>query len=138
MKKCFIIFAFALFSSFSFAQEGVKVNKNSINIKEIAPVWPGCETSEETSKNCFNSQLNAHIKKNFKYPKDANGDLVRGRTVISFIVDETGKVKNIEATGDHKALNEEAMRIVRLFPEMKPGKRGGKAIPISYKMPFNF
>lgn len=138
MKNYLIIINFVLFTSFSFAQEGVKITRNSISIKEIAPVWPGCETGEETSKNCFNAQLNTHIKKNFKYPKDAKGDLVRGKTVISFVIDENGKVKDVKSTGDHKALNEEAIRIVRLFPEMKPGIRGGKAVPISYKMPFNF
>lgn len=138
MNKYLIIFMFALFTSFSFAQEGVKVNKNSVSVKEIAPVWPGCETSKENSKSCFSTQVNAHIKKNFKFPKDAEGGLVRGRTVISFLIDETGKVSNVKATGDHQALNEEAMRIVCLFPKMKPGIRGGKNVPISYKMPFNF
>lgn len=137
MKNCLLIITFALFTSFSYAQEGVRVQKNSVSTKEIAPVWPGCETSKETSKNCFNTQLNNLLKKNFKYPKDANGNIVRGRTVLSFTVDENGKVKDIKATGDHKALNEEAMRIVSLFPKMKPGIRGGKAIPVSYKMPFN-
>lgn len=138
MKKCFIILVFALCASFSYAQEGVKVTKNSVSVKEIAPIWPGCESGKETSKQCFSTQLNTHIKKNFKYPKDAKGDLVRGKTIISFVIDETGKVKNVQATGDYPALNEEAMRIVRLFPPMKPGKRGGKDVPISYKMPFNF
>lgn len=138
MKKYIIIFMFAIFTSFSYAQDGVKVSKNSVSTKEIAPVWPGCETSKETLKNCFNTQLNTLIKKNFKYPKDAKGDIVRGRTVIAFTVDKTGKVSDIKATGDHQALNEEAMRIVRLFPQMKPGIRGGKVVPISYKMPFNF
>ncbi len=137
MKKCLIIFTLALFTSFSYAQEGVRVQKNSVSTKEIAPVWPGCETSKETSKDCFNTQLNSLLKKNFKYPKDANGNIVRGRTVLSFTVDEKGKVKDVKATGDHKALNEEAMRIVSLFPIMKPGIRGGKAIPVFYKMPFN-
>lgn len=129
---------FALFSSFSFAQEGVRVEKNSVSTKEIAPVWPGCETSKEPSKDCFNTQLNAHVKKNFTYPKDAKGGIVRGRTVLSFTIDEGGKVMNIKATGDQQALNDEAIRIVRLFPKMKPGIRGGKTIPVTYKMPFNF
>ncbi len=138
MKKYLLIAVMAFFSSFSYAQEGVKVKDNSVSTREIAPVWPGCETSKEASKDCFNTQLNSHIKKNFKYPKDSKGSIVRGRTVLSFIIDETGKVKDIKATGDHKPINEEAIRIVKLFPVMKPGFRGGKATSISYKMPFNF
>ena len=135
MKKLILVTVFAIFTSFSYAQEGVKVGGNSVSTKEIAPVWPGCENSKETSMDCFNKQLNAHIKKNFKYPKDSQGGIVRGKTVLSFCIDETGKVKDIKADGDYKEINEEAIRIVKLFPEMKPGNRGGKAVSINYKMP---
>jgi protein TonB len=127
-----------MFTGITYAQEGVNVKGNSIITKEIAPVWPGCETSKEASKDCFNKQLMAHIKQNFKYPKDSNGAIIRGKSIVSFDIDETGKVKDIKATGNQKEINQEAIRIVKLFPEMTPGIRGGKAVPISYKMPFNF
>ena len=137
--KQFLFFAF--FISFSFAtysQEGVTVKGNTITTKEIAPLWPGCEKSTETSKDCFNKKLNEHIKANFKYPKDGNGNFIRGKSVLSFCIDEKGKVKDITAEGPHKAINEEAIRITKLFPDMKPGMRAGKPATIYYKTPFNF
>lgn len=138
MKYFFLFSMITLFSFNSYSQEGVTVKGNSISTKEIAPVWPGCEKATDSSKDCFNKQLNAHIKANFKYPKDSKGNLIRGRSVLSFGIDETGKVKNISAKGPHKAINEEAIRITKLFPVMKPGMRAGKPATINYKMPFNF
>lgn len=133
---CFCVFSLFIFSGV--AQEGVKVQGNTISMKDIAPVWPGCEKDPASPKDCFTEKLNAHIKKNFKYPKNAKGELIRGVTVLTFCIDEEGKIKDIKAEGPHKEINEEAIRITNLFPKMKPGMRGGKAVSINYKMPFNF
>ena len=138
MKKIILISAIFFFTSVSFAQEGVKVEGNSVSMREIAPVWPGCEGSELSSKDCFNKQLNLHIKENFKYPRDTKGGFIRGKSTISFSIDETGMVDDISAVGPEKAVNEEAVRIVKLFPKMKPGYGGGKPKKIEYKMAFNF
>jgi len=138
MKNIFFICLFGLFTLTGFSQEGVNVKGNSVSTKDIAPVWPGCEKDPAPSKDCFNKMLNQHIKKNFKYPKNSKGEVVRGRTVLAFCIDEKGKIKDIKAEGPHKEINEEAIRITKLFPQMKPGIRGGKPVSINYKMPFNF
>lgn len=138
MKRILLIFALLIFSTNSYAQEGVKVSGNTITIKEIAPVWPGCEESDLSNDDCFNKQLAKHIKSNFKYPKNANGQIVRGKSVITFYIDEDGKVCKVSAEGPEKLVNQEAVRITKLFPVMKPGHRGGKKIEVKYKMPFNF
>lgn len=138
MKNLLIIFMFTFLPFLTFAQEGVKVKGNTITTKEIAPVWPGCETSDKSSKDCLHDKLNLHIKENFKYPRDSQGKFIRGKSVISFSIDANGEVKDISAEGEYREINEEAIRIVKLFPKMKPGQRGGKPISVKYKMPFNF
>lgn len=138
MKKLMFVFVTLFVGAASFAQEGVKVNGNRISIKEIAPVWPGCENSELSTKDCFNKQLNLHIKEQFKYPRDTNGDLVRGATTVAFVIDEKGVVTGILAEGPKKLINEEVKRVVSSFPKMQPGMRAGKEIPVKYKMAFNF
>jgi periplasmic protein TonB len=35
-------------------------------------------------------------------------------------------------------LNEEAMRVVKTLPEFKPGKQGGKPVPVWYMVPITF
>ncbi len=138
MKKIILVSAIFLFTCLSYSQEGVKVTGNSVSTREIAPVWPGCEGSELSSKDCFNKKLNLHIKENFKYPRDTKGGFIRGKSTISFCIDETGMVDDVSAAGPEKAINEEAVRIVKLFPKMKPGYGGGKPKKIQYKMAFNF
>jgi protein TonB len=138
MKKFILVSAIFLFTNLSFAQKGVKVDGNSISTREIAPVWPGCEGSELSSKDCFNKKLNLHIKENFKYPRDSQGGFIRGKSTISFSIDENGKVVDVSAVGSEKAVNQEAVRIAKLFPKMKPGYSGGKPKKIQYKMAFNF
>jgi len=138
MNKFILVSAIFLFTNLSFAQEGVKVEGNSISTREIAPVWPGCEGSELSSKDCFNKKLNLHIKENFKYPRDTKGGFIRGKSTISFSIDENGKVADVSAIGQEKAVNEEAVRIAKLFPKMKPGYSGGEPKKIQYKMAFNF
>ncbi len=138
MKKFIFIAAIFIFTANTQAQEGVTVKGNTITIKEIGPIWPGCETSDIPVDDCFNKMLAKHIKANFKYPKDANGKIVRGRSVITFYIDENGKVCKASAEGPEKLVNQEAIRITNLFPVMKPGHSGGKKIEVKYKMPFNF
>lgn len=138
MKKYILISAIFFFTSLSYAQEGVKVEGNSVSTREIAPVWPGCEGSELSSKDCFNKKLNLHIKENFKYPRDSKGGFIRGKSTISFSINEIGKVDEVSATGPEKAVNKEAARIVKLFPKMNPGHNGGKPIKVQYTMAFNF
>lgn len=138
MKNLILIIAFTFLPFLTFSQEGVEVKGNSITVKELAPVWPGCETSDKSPKDCLHEKLNLHIKENFKYPRDSQGKFIRGKSVISFSIDENGKVKDISAEGEHPEINQEAIRIVKLFPKMKPGQRGGKPIAVKYKMPFNF
>lgn len=138
MKNLLLVSAFVLATSVSFAQQGVKVDGNTVSTKEIAPVWPGCEKSELSSKDCFNKMMNLHIKEQFKYPKDAKGNFIRGKTTLAFTIDEKGGVTKVTAEGPQKAINEEVVRIVKAFPKMQPGIRGGTEIPVKYKMVFNF
>tara|TARA_R100000935_G_scaffold5448_2_gene12535 strand:+ start:527 stop:940 length:414 start_codon:yes stop_codon:yes gene_type:complete len=137
MKKLLFIAGFFIIATTTQAQEGVTVKGNTITVKEIGPVWPGCEESA-AKDDCFNKQLAKHIKANFKYPKDANGKIVRGRSVITFYIDPNGEVCKVSAEGPQKLVNQEAVRITKLFPIMKPGYSGGKNIEVKYKMPFNF
>lgn len=137
MTRILLIITVLFITATSSAQEGVKVEGNRITMKEISPEWPGCENSELPSKECFNKQLNLHIKEQYKYPKDANGNLVRGKTTVAFTIDTTGAVTGVSAEGPQKLINEEVVRVVKAFPKMQPGMRAGKAIPVKFKMAFN-
>ncbi|HSI68686.1 MAG TPA: energy transducer TonB [Gillisia sp.] len=131
------LIVFVLFTGFSFAQENTTVEGNKVTQKEVAPIWPGCENSEATKK-CFNTKMNTFIKENFSYSQNEDGEWVRGEASVSFSIDETGKVTNVETQGPEPIVNREVERVVKSFPTLKPGKRGEKPVAINYQMSFNF
>lgn len=137
MKKL-IFAAFFFVTTIGFAQEGVTVKGNTLTTREIAPVWTGCEGTEKEKKDCFNKKLVEHLKANYKYPKDANGNIIRGKAVVSFNIDEEGKVEILKVEGPKPELNAEAKRIIMAIPKMKPGELAGKPIAVKYKVPFTF
>ncbi|GAB2765957.1 energy transducer TonB [Salinimicrobium soli] len=137
MKKLLIVFLL-LAGGICTAQEGVKVKGNTLTTKQTAPVWPGCEGTAAEKKNCFNKKLVEHMKANYKFPKDASGNYIRGKAVVSFNINEEGKVEVLSVEGPKKELNAEAKRIILAIPPMEPGMLAGKPTAVKYKVPFTF
>lgn len=136
--KHLLFILFMCLGGTGFAQEGVEVKGNTLTTKEIPPVWPGCEDVKIEKKACFKQKLTEHLKAHYKFPKDEQGNLVRGKAVVSFNVNEEGKVEVLAVDGAKKELNAEAKRIILAIPKMKPGERAGKPIAVKYKVPFIF
>ncbi|NJW53504.1 energy transducer TonB [Salinimicrobium oceani] len=137
MKKLLLIL-FLFTGASLFAQEGVKVTGNTMTTKQTPPVWPGCEAATVPSKVCFKEKLTQHLKENYKFPKDANGNFIRGKAIVSFVINAKGKPEITKVEGAKKELNEEAKRIILAIPQMKPGQVAGKPTAVSYKVPFTF
>ncbi|MDT0685114.1 energy transducer TonB [Autumnicola psychrophila] len=133
MKKILVVLL--LFTaSMGFAQEGIKVDGNTITVKESAPVWPGCEDSED-KKECFNQNLMQHIKENYKYPRNEAGDFIRGKATIALAIDEEGIVVVRSVKGENSQINKAAEVMIKKIPKMQPGMRGGKPTSIKYTIP---
>lgn len=139
MKNALIIFSLLL-STISVAQEEWgDVNKNTVTMKEIAPIWPGCESKSVSQRDaCFDKKLMQHVVKNFKYPAAEYKKNVQGRVVVKFIINTKGLVEIKSATGGSPGLQAEAKRNIKAIPKMKPGMMAGKPRAIKYTVPFNF
>lgn len=137
MKKIFLA-AFLFISAAGVAQEGVSVKGNTVSVKEMAPVWPGCEGTEVQKKNCFMTKLTQHLKENYNFPKDAKGNFIRGKAVVAFNINKEGLVEILSVEGPRKELNAEAKRIILLIPKMKPGTLAGEPSSVEYTVPFTF
>ena len=48
-------------------------NKSSVNfnIVDEVPIWPGCYGLQSEMRGCFQRNIQAHIARNFRYPKMA-------------------------------------------------------------------
>jgi periplasmic protein TonB len=138
MRKLTFIIIFLFAGASVFAQDGVNFSGNTMTTKETPPVWPGCEETTKAKKACFQEKLTQHLKESYQFPKDVNGKFIRGKSVVSFIINEEGNPEIKKVEGPSKELNAEAKRIILSIPKMKPGELAGKPTAVSYKVPFTF
>ena len=146
MKKIIFIIFLAHFSII-FGQTNDTINKISnenelfsmINA-ETLPEFPGCQNFVRNKLlQCFNYKIAEHIKQNFIYPSEAAKKNIQGRVSISFIINKKGNVERINITSkSHPLLNNEAYRIVKLLPKMKPATKNGEPVNVIYSLPINF
>ena len=112
-------------------------NEVPFAVIDEVPVFPGCE-NEDDLRQCFQSKMQEHISKNFQYPEEAQKKGVQGRVNIMFIIDEEGSIVNIRKRGPDKSLEDEAVRIIKLIPQLKPGIHMGKKVKVPYSIPITF
>lgn len=93
---------------------------------EDVPIFPGCE-NESDKRACFNSMIQKHISKNFRYPEIAQEMGIQGRVSVMFTIQKDGSIGNIRMRGPDKNLEAEAARIIGKLPKMTPGKQRGRA-----------
>ena len=81
-------------------------------------------------RDCFQEQINKHIRRNFRYPEIAQEMGIQGRVFVSFIISKDGTISNIRKRGPDKNLEREAERIISKLPKMTPGKQRGRAVRV--------
>jgi len=97
-------------------------------VVEEMPMFPGGETA-----------LLQYISENTIYPEVAKENNIQGRVIVRFCVNSTGGVSQISVLkGVDPELDEEAIRVVSTLPKFKPGKQGGKPVPVWYMVPITF
>ncbi len=106
---------------------------------EDVPIFPGCEkVAKSERRNCFQEQMNKHIRKNFRYPEIAQEMGIQGRVYVNFIIAKDGSISNIRMRGPDKNLEAEAQRIISKLPQMTPGKQRGRAVRVPFSIPITF
>lgn len=84
-------------------------------------------------------KLFEYLSKNTKYPELAKTAGIQGKVFVQFIVDKTGKVKDVKILqGINSLLDNEALRVVAAMPDWKPGKQHGKPVSVIYNLPISF
>lgn len=136
----FITFLLIAFNGFSQKREWGSVKGNTLTVKEIAPIWPGCQGKKGAGINaCFKKKLAQHIGKNFKYPAAAYKANQQGRVVVEFYITKQGTVDIKSVSGGSKLLQTEAKRNITSIPKMaKPGMMAGKPRALKYTVPITF
>jgi len=106
-------------------------------IIEDVPVFPGCKGNKSELKDCFNKNMQKHFAKKFDsdLPNELGLQPGRKRLIMLFKIDKNGEIVDIRAKAPHPRLQQEAIRIIKLLPKMKPGKQRGKPVGVKYTLP---
>ena len=102
--------------------------KDIYNCVEQMPEFPG-----------GNAAMMNFIAKNLKYPKEQLDAGIQGRVVIKFYVDTLGNVcEPTIVRGKDSALDREAIRLVKSFPQFSPGTLNGRKVNVWFTLPIVF
>ena len=112
-------------------------------VVEQIPLFENCKSVEKKDQiNCFYEEMEKHVKKHLKYPKEAKKNNIESRVSAHFEIDINGKVTNIQVRGkqyEYKSLfEEEAKRIISLLPNFIPATQRKKPVAVKYAIPINF
>ena len=112
-----------------------------LNVEEL-PMFPACRgLSRNEQLKCFEEQMSKAVAKNAEYPEIDRENGKQGRALISFIIDENGKIIDVKALDNKNATPEmkiAAEKAVRKVSKLTPAKQGGKPVRIKYVIPVSF
>jgi TonB family protein len=85
------------------------------------------------------AQMEKIISSNLKYPEPAKKNKIEGTILVMFNISADGKMSNIKLQNKlGYGCDEEAVRLVKLLKDWKPGKQGGKAIAMDFGVAVEF
>jgi protein TonB len=115
---------------------GFKVDK-----VHTLPVYPGCERAGTRKEQfaCLNQMIQTLIARNVQYPEMAFQQVIQGKVWIAFVIDKEGYAGEVwvERSVD-PLLDQEALRVIKMLPRMKPATVDGKPVNLRYSIPINF
>lgn len=105
-------------------------DEEKLKVVEELPEYPGGMVE-------FMKWLTATLK----YPDRALRQKIKGKVMVSFIVNQDGSISDIKLEKSvNKLLDDEALRVIRMMPSWKPGLDKGKpcrsmvAIPVVFEI----
>ncbi|MFT5761377.1 MAG: protein TonB [Polaribacter sp.] len=109
-------------------------------IIEEVPVFPGCTGTKQQKTDCLNEKIQKHVIRRF------NGDLAgelglapgKKKIYVVFRINPKGNITDIQARAPHPRLRDEAIRVAKTLPRMKPGRQRGVPVGMKYTLPISF
>jgi protein TonB len=97
-------------------------------VVEEMPVFPG-----------GNLELLKYLAAHTQYPEIAEENNIQGKVIVKFCVTSKGGIDQVSIfKGIDPELDAEAIRVVKALPSFKPGKQGGKPVPVWFSVPIIF
>ena len=109
-------------------------------IIEDVPVYPGCKGNKDQLRACLQEKITKHVNRRFNSDLASDLGLSPGvkRIFVMFKIDKTGAITDVQARAPHNRLRDEAIRVVKMLPQMTPGKQRGRPVGVKYSLPIAF
>lgn len=99
-----------------------------VDFTEVEPTFPG-----------GTEKLMKFISEEVEYPEIDKEVGNQGRVFVEFVVERDGSLTNVKVLrGVSATIDREALRVVRLMPNWKPGEVGGKVVRCRSRLPITF
>jgi periplasmic protein TonB len=106
---------------------------------EVAVVEPFYKVEEMPLFPGGPDELLKYLAEHTQYPEVPKENNIQGKVIVKFCVTPTGGVDKVSIIKSiDPELDKEAIRVVYSLPEFKPGKQGGKAVPVWFVVPISF
>lgn len=118
--------------------------KKRFHVVEVMPRFPStCEEdvilSIQEKKSYADKEMLEFVYNNLQYPNEARDQGIEGTVVISFVVDELGKMLELELSRSvHPLLDNAAMEVLRTMQEEYtwiPGEKEGRPVAVKFNLP---
>lgn len=84
-------------------------------------------------------KLAAFLTAKLQMPPEAKRKKVTGTVFVSFLITPAGTVQEAQVLkGIGHGCDEEALRVVKMMPNWKPGEQSGIPVPVRYSLPIRF
>ncbi len=121
-------------------EEEVSDEPLNFMVVESVPVFPGCEdaVTNDEKRACFQKEIIRFVTRNFKFPELARQMGVGGKVFVQFVIEKDGSISNVQvARGVEESIDQEAVRVVKSLPKVRPAKQRGKPVRMSFTLPIN-
>lgn len=100
----------------------------NLKYEEKLPEFPGGE-----------KELFKFLNSEIKYPKSCKKKGIEGKVIVSFILNNQGKVEDfLILKSVHPDIDNEAIRVLKKMPIWTPGMQNGKAVDVLFNIPIKF
>ncbi len=83
--------------------------------------------------------FNNFLRRNIRYPQLARQNSIQGRVYVYFVIEKNGTLSDIKVVqGIGAGCDEEALRVMRMMPRWKPGKKQGHEVRIQAQKTITF
>lgn len=86
------------------------------------------------------SDVYAYLDEHVTYPEALRSQQAEGTCTVQFLVGADGSISQVTVarTSGYKEMDEEAVRVVKEFPNWKPAQINGKAVAMKTQLPVKF